>query len=1117
MSQEDKNMDVNVVEVQDFVETQPLSSAIKVALHGHNIDEASDDEQMEECDGISSLPFVGESQEIDGRGENHLSSNDVIDQGDNLKVQSLSDEVNAVNITPKKSDTSGAHDGPLTPTANLKVLLHAASPEIRSYERRKELFSTVSISTDNRNIVVQDQEQLSIMDCDFVTETEDNKPAAVIEKGNTAGSSSDKPQARPFNRKEKSLGLLCHRFLRLYPEHPQESVSICLDEAANKLCVGRRRIYDIINVLEAIRVVNRLAKNNYIWRGRNGLTHTLCKIRRKAELNGDANELRNNFNRLSDFKLPLSSKSPTTSSPSSPESASAIKRRNKSLGKLSEKFITLFLVQPHQLVSLDMAARVLITNGNPADNKYKTKVRRLYDIANILTSLKLIKKVLCSRKKPAFRWIGPEIVYKKTPVKAGNATSPQILMKSPLINLWSSPDFKMVLPVAKDGSLSSLCEVAEQERKDMCFESPIKRGKLSIATPLKGGGYMLVTPGKVTQTGSLEVMVSETDQLENAENLIGNEVLDSSFNSDEVFRQELELLRQRFPSPMSRLLSACNVEEALSQHKEKKAKQLAAQKVTNQKQELQQLLCAETNSPAKVSLAYLKQQQQTISKAVDSVTSGAYSLPTQADSDQGEMSSKQPTLPVLPSASTPNPKTIVCSDGRVLVPVSTLQLLPSNATIQPLVVNQQPATLPNYASQQYIPHSQPFPPHMKKVKCLQSITGQKPLIKISLNNQTVPSAKVNRPIKILINPSNTFSMAAQNKFSDGGKPYQPTSSFENASNDAKSVSYSSNGQKETLIKSKKLASGKNFVKIDVKKPYPGITLTSRQENTCKPVLTSLSSLNNCVLPKSVAENRGNVAAVVTNLVSRLEQHGYPTAAKQTARPAKIFKGVTDYSSALKSKMQQLQTKQGSKPVISDSLKPKKRKASSRKLNMIDENVDPEVLEIMLPSSPPPPVKPLPERPFAGKEHNDNTMQKSDPKSLKNIYEGWDQHSSAFRIAEDVGHNSLVKETFDDGQTTKVQDKLFCPVPQKHHLPSPLCEHITPSLVNTPINFPTTSRPTSSISSLGDLDHVFPHGSRSHVAVSTAASQIPTDGVLNTKRVSSNCSLTNTHKRTKLVA
>jgi hypothetical protein len=44
--------------------------------------------------------------------------------------------------------------------------------------------------------------------------------------------------------------------------------------------------------------------------------------------------------------------------------------------------------------------------------QFKTKVRRLYDIANILTSLGLICKVTTSDsniRKPAFRYTGPNI------------------------------------------------------------------------------------------------------------------------------------------------------------------------------------------------------------------------------------------------------------------------------------------------------------------------------------------------------------------------------------------------------------------------------------------------------------------------------------------------------------------------------------------------------------------------------------------------------------------------------------------------------------------------------------------------------------------------------------
>ena len=48
-----------------------------------------------------------------------------------------------------------------------------------------------------------------------------------------------------------------------------------------------------------------------------------------------------------------------------------------------------------------------------ADPVMKTRIRRLYDIANILQSLKLIQKVQVMEvhggKKPAFQYIGPDI------------------------------------------------------------------------------------------------------------------------------------------------------------------------------------------------------------------------------------------------------------------------------------------------------------------------------------------------------------------------------------------------------------------------------------------------------------------------------------------------------------------------------------------------------------------------------------------------------------------------------------------------------------------------------------------------------------------------------------
>ncbi|KAI0566542.1 hypothetical protein FGB62_7g543 [Gracilaria domingensis] len=102
-----------------------------------------------------------------------------------------------------------------------------------------------------------------------------------------------------------------------------------------------------------------------------------------------------------------------------PRRASGGSRKEKSLGVLSQRFVQLFLLAGNGAVSLDQAA-VQLLGRSPSDplavspvegdttKLLKTKVRRLYDIANILSSMRLIEKVHTINRKPAFKWLGPE-------------------------------------------------------------------------------------------------------------------------------------------------------------------------------------------------------------------------------------------------------------------------------------------------------------------------------------------------------------------------------------------------------------------------------------------------------------------------------------------------------------------------------------------------------------------------------------------------------------------------------------------------------------------------------------------------------------------------------------
>ncbi|XP_069561529.1 transcription factor E2F8 [Brachyistius frenatus] len=390
--------------------------------------------------------------------------------------------------TPKKGREAGSVD-PWTPTSNLKMLINAASPEIRN--REKEL----CMDSDGRDGLDPSQE----------TENGDESEKII-------------------SRKEKSLGLLCHKFLARYPDYPNPALKdICLDDVATELNVERRRIYDIMNVLESLHMVSRSAKNRYTWHGRTKLAQTLAILKQVGEEHRYGQQMQQIRQRLLDreFDFDGGEEKENEAAAAAVEeleggepgqrelffvelpgvefkAASVNSRKDKSLRVMSQKFVMLFLVSNPRVVSLDVAAKILIGEDQVPDqdkNKFKTKVRRLYDIANVLRSLKLIEKVHVTEergRKPAFEWVGPEefpqvkdlesftseCPSKKTK-KAKKTTTTSVLESRASVdncakNLFSSPGVKRGF--TRHPSLIKLAKSIQDDRRKInsAPSSPVK-------------------------------------------------------------------------------------------------------------------------------------------------------------------------------------------------------------------------------------------------------------------------------------------------------------------------------------------------------------------------------------------------------------------------------------------------------------------------------------------------------------------------------------------------------------------------------------------------------------------------------------------------------------------
>ncbi|XP_068209006.1 uncharacterized protein [Palaemon carinicauda] len=332
--------------------------------------------------------------------------------------------------SPYVTKSGGPGRSPLTPMTNLKLLTRIASmEESLSTTTKKVLFEKENKCQEvvpslasgllrrryNSECLGQSENNFSKEAKGVLRKhpTSDNysppnSPGNLVLEGvGQIPSIDDLTTTRPeVSRKDKSLGLLSEKFLEQFPlevsilETPRRLV---IDEVAALLGTERRRVYDIINVLESLNMATRVQKNMYQWTGKLHLEETLGRLKALGEKYDIASQLQALKSEDSnEFKVPQQIKLTKTGDVERPDI-----RKENSLSILCQKFLMILLVspQPH-IISLENAIRLLVGEVGESGERLRARGRRLYDIANVLTSLGLVSRI---RAAKAFQYVGPAV------------------------------------------------------------------------------------------------------------------------------------------------------------------------------------------------------------------------------------------------------------------------------------------------------------------------------------------------------------------------------------------------------------------------------------------------------------------------------------------------------------------------------------------------------------------------------------------------------------------------------------------------------------------------------------------------------------------------------------
>ena len=177
-----------------------------------------------------------------------------------------SQEVHHLATPPKvPGATTTSSPDTITPTHNLKLLTELASklPGATSSARQTLQFEDQEPLAPARLLLLgQEQENSSPhRDHSYIPRRPELAPAQAPTPPSISPCPTSIPEKGGGNRKDKSLGILAERMLASLPYAmgAGESTELQLDDTARLLCTERRRIYDIVNVFEAVQIMSKVS------------------------------------------------------------------------------------------------------------------------------------------------------------------------------------------------------------------------------------------------------------------------------------------------------------------------------------------------------------------------------------------------------------------------------------------------------------------------------------------------------------------------------------------------------------------------------------------------------------------------------------------------------------------------------------------------------------------------------------------------------------------------------------------------------------------------------------------------------------------------------------------